>query len=238
MAEWNPSGFTATGFVEGTGILAHPAEYRFTSVVTQLAQWLEWAPVAVKPRIFLGSAHTGHEVSLFQKHLTKLMEPVAILVTPSEITGAYVSNQLRTQHFWIDSPTMGDVIGGCWDVFLRTRTPMKLTIVQNPIAWGDRVGGSIRVHRATCRRRPTGGKTQLRHPIFYWSGHEVVILDRSREFRVLGSNSHIAAQSLADIWQRGLHLPLFAATHTRPSMTDQIVIFGGLGEMGKPPRTG
>ena len=54
VAEWNPASFAATGFSEGLGIRVHPMEYRFTSVVTQLARWLEWAPVAVKPLKFLG----------------------------------------------------------------------------------------------------------------------------------------------------------------------------------------
>ena len=131
VTEWNPASFTATGFLEGLGIRVHPMEYRFAAVVSQLSRWLEWAPIAVKPLIFLGSAHTGHEVLMFQKHLSKLMAAVAILVTPSGITGEFVSNQLRTQHFWVDSSMMGDVLGGCWDVLLRTRNPMKLTIAPN-----------------------------------------------------------------------------------------------------------
>ena len=86
-------------------------EYRFTAVATHLSRWLEWPPVATEPLIFLGSAHAVHEVMLFQRHLEKLMAPVAILVAPSEISGAFVSGQIWTQHFWVDSYKMGDVLG-------------------------------------------------------------------------------------------------------------------------------
>ena len=68
--------------------------------------------MAIGQLISLGSAHAGHEVLLFQRHLAKLMSHAAILVAPSEDAGAFVSDQLCAQHFWIDPPTMGDVLGG------------------------------------------------------------------------------------------------------------------------------
>ena len=112
VAKWNPASFTSTGFLERLGIRVHSSEYRFKEVVKQLSRWLEWAPVAKEPYIFLGSAHTGHEVMLFQRHMKAIAAPVAILVTPSEVTGAFVANHMWAQHFWIDSSTTGDVLGG------------------------------------------------------------------------------------------------------------------------------
>ena len=227
VTEWNPSRFAVTGFLEGLGIPVRPMEYRFTSVVTQLARWLEWAPAAVKPLIFLRVAHTGHEVLLFQKHLSKLLSPAAVLVTPSEITGSCVSNQLRMQHFWIDSSTMGGAVGGCWDVFLCARKPLKLTIAQCHRADGVTLAGRYEFIGRPEEVDPPGRRLSYSIPYSVGMVQEVVILDRALEFRVLSRNSQLAAQSLADIWQLDLHLPLFAATQTRPPMSDQIVIFGG-----------
>ena len=56
---------------------------------------------------------------------------------------------------------------------------------------------------------------------------EIVATGRAREFRVLSRNIQLAAQSLNDIWQLELHLPIFLDTRTRPTLAEQIVIFGG-----------
>ena len=118
MAEWGASRFTSTVFLEGFGVRAHLVEYQLNSVVTYLSKWMEWAPTATNPLIFLDTAHKGLEILLFQKNLGKFRAPVAVSVAPSEIAGEYLPNQLRTQHFWIDSSTMGDALGGCWGVFV------------------------------------------------------------------------------------------------------------------------
>ena len=131
VAEWDTSSFTATGFLEGLGLQVHPLEYRFSDVVKRLGRWLGWGPTAKEPYILMGTAHTGHEVMLPQRQLRKVTAPVAILATPSEITGAFETDNLRSQHFWVDSSTTGDVLGGSWGVFVCTRLPLKLAIEPN-----------------------------------------------------------------------------------------------------------
>ena len=56
---------------------------------------------------------------------------------------------------------------------------------------------------------------------------EIVAIESSRERRALSRNSQLASRSLSDIWQRELLLPLEAGPNARPTLTDQIVIFGG-----------
>ena len=131
VAEWNASFCTATGFLEGAGVNVRLTEYRFTAAATQLKRWLDREHTAARPLIFIGGAHTGHEVLSLQKNLEKLLSSVAVLATPSEITGEYASCQLWTHHFWIDSSTMGDAVGGFWNVSHCTRAPLSLTIYTN-----------------------------------------------------------------------------------------------------------
>ena len=128
VAERNDASFTVTGLLEGWGLRAHPLEFRFAPVATRLEEWMEWAPTDVAPAILLGTANTGREIVQFQKLLSKIQPPLAVLVTPSEVTGVNSANNLRTHHFWIDSSSMGDVLGGCWNVFLRTKKPLALSI--------------------------------------------------------------------------------------------------------------
>ena len=46
--------------------------------------------LVMRPIIFLGTSHTGHEILTFQKHLGKMKTPIAPLVTPSGITGSFL----------------------------------------------------------------------------------------------------------------------------------------------------
>ena len=112
-------------------------------------------------------------------------------------------------------------------MFLCEKRPLALTI--NPIG---QTGGITSAARYDSIGRPTEEDPPGRHiqyAIPYSIGivKAVSILDRPMECMVLSRNSQQAAQSSYDLWRRGLHLPLFAATQTRPSLSDQIVIFGG-----------
>ena len=128
--------FYRNRFLEGLGLRVHPLEHRFSDVVKRLERWPGWESTAKEPYIMLGSARTGHEVMLFQRQLLKVAAPVAILVTPSEITGAFETDNLRPQHFWVDSSMAGDVLGGSWNVFVCTRLPLKLTMGPNLLTQG------------------------------------------------------------------------------------------------------
>ena len=225
--EWGASSFTTTGELGEWGIRVRPMEFRFTAAATHLAEWLELGPTDAKPLMSSGTAHAGHEILKSQKLLGQLMTPIAALITPSEIDGAYLADTLWTHRFWVDSSTMDDVLGGRWIVFLRTEKPLGLMIT--PIG---RAGGITLAARYDMIGRPSDNdpeERRLTYSIPYSVGavQDIVVVDRSREFRILSRNSQLAAQSLTDIWQRDLHIPLFAATQTRPSISGKIVIFGG-----------
>lgn len=151
---------------------------------------------------------------------------VAILVTPSEIRATQMAQQRRAQHFWIDSSVMGDVLAGRRNVSMRTRRPMTLSANPGDSTmgltledWYDQIGRPAEVD-------PPGRSQNYALPHSIGIANEIVALDKLRGFIVLFRKSQLAAQSLNDIWRRELHLPMFASTQTRPSLSDQIVIFG------------
>ena len=110
-----------------TGDLGLPDRISARAGDKKLKSWMKWAPLSTRPIVLLGEAHTGHEVHMPHQVLRKVQPPISVLVSPSEITGAQLVNQLRTHHFWIDSSTMRAAIGGCWNGALCTRRPLKLT---------------------------------------------------------------------------------------------------------------
>ena len=74
---------------------------------------------AQRPLIFLGTARTGNEMRTFHHQLTVAQHPVGALITPSDLAEARITNPMWTQHFWIDAPTVGNVIGvlGCLSAY-------------------------------------------------------------------------------------------------------------------------
>lgn len=55
----------------------------------------------------------------------------------------------------------------------------------------------------------------------------IVIADQGRRYRLLSRNSQLTAQSLHDVWQQELYLPIKTATQKRPNLGERIAIFGG-----------
>ena len=110
---------------------------------------------------------------------------------------------------------------------------MKLKIEPNLVAGGTCLTGRYEFLGKTADADHEGRRASYAIPYSIGVVQEVIILDRSQEMRVLSRNSQLASQSLADIWRRELQLPLVTGTDTRPSMTDQIVFFGGWRRWGK-----
>ena len=77
------------------------------------------------------------------------------------------------------------------------------------------------------------GKLQ-RYAIPYSAGavQEMGTLDQARIIRVLSRNSQLAAQSRGDIWKQEIFLPARKSAQTRPTLVEQIVIFGGWQKWG------
>ena len=104
---------------------------------------------------------------------------------------------------------------------------MKLATEPNLVSGGTCLAARYEFIGRPADTDPAGRRSNYAIPYTVGVAQEIVALDRSREMRALGRNSQLASQSLVDIWQRDLHLPMFAAASARPSTIDQIVIFGG-----------
>ena len=96
-------------------------EYRFESVIRQMAPSLTWDPVAHMPLVFIGTAYARKEIHQFHDLLTRARTHVAILMTPSGILGN-IDLPGWTQRYWDDFYLYGDVLGGYWDVLLNTNS--------------------------------------------------------------------------------------------------------------------
>ena len=56
VVAWNPPCFTATGLLEGPGVLVRPLGYRFTPSIEKLQNWLRREPLSRRPLMSLGAA--------------------------------------------------------------------------------------------------------------------------------------------------------------------------------------
>ena len=112
-------------------------------------------------------------------------------------------------------------------MFLRTRLQMKLTLEPNLLSQGTTLASRYESLGTCASPDPEGRKVNYATPYSVGVVQEVIALESSRELRILSRNSQLAAQSLADIWQRDLLLPQLEGASLRPPMSDQIVIFGG-----------
>ena len=174
----NASSFTSTGALEGMGIKVQPLDFTRSQVVSKLKGWLALGAVAQRPLFFLVASHKGREIRSFHQQLKKILPPVGILITPSEIVEARANNPLRAQHFWIDSSAVGDVLGGCWGAFLCTRKPMVLSTVW--YATGTTLATKYEEMGDGAEPDPTG--TLQRYAIPYSAGavQEIATLDQDR----------------------------------------------------------
>ena len=104
---------------------------------------------------------------------------------------------------------------------------MKLTSEPNLLSQGATLASRYESLGTRASTDPEGRKVNYATPYSVGVVQEVITLESSRELRILSRNIQLAAQSLADIWQRDLLPPQVEGASLRPSMSDQIVIFGG-----------
>ena len=123
VADRNSSAYKVAGMLGGLGLKTQPVDFRFGQVAAQLQRRWVFGKAGQKPLIFLGTAHTGQEVRTFHHQLKTLQPPIGVLTTPSELEEFRISGPVWTQHLWIDSDSIGAVLGGSWNVFLCTRKP-------------------------------------------------------------------------------------------------------------------
>ena len=231
LAERNPSSFTVAGVLEGLGIRVPPLDFRFAQVVSQLKGWSTFGLSAQRPLFSMGTEHTGRGIRSFHHQLKKIQPHVGISITPSEIVESWANIPMRARHFWIDSSAVGDVLGGCWDVFHCTR----MTPVLSTVWYAAGMTLAARYEEMIDGSEPGPPGALRRYAIAYAEGavQEIATLAQVRSFRVLSRNSQLAAKSLCDVWKQEIFPPVRKTTQTRPTMVAQIVIFRRLGEMGK-----
>ena len=129
VAKWNAACRTSSGVLGGLGIKVHPKEYRFTHLPSQLKGRLTWGPVAQRPWLILGTSHTGQEVRTFPHQVKKIQPPCGAFSRSFRDRIAQSASLLWAQCCWADSSALGDVSGGCWNVFLCTRRPLVLPTI-------------------------------------------------------------------------------------------------------------
>ena len=74
---------------------------------------------------------------------------------------------------------------------------------------------------------PDGLRRTYDVPYSAGSVQEFSILSHNLEVLILSRHIQIDAQSLNDIWRRGLNLPVFVSTSNALTAEDQIALFGG-----------
>ena len=212
VSEWNSSADTATGLLEGMGVETQPVDFRFGQVMTQLQRWMIFGAATQRPLIFLGTSHNGHDVRTFHRKPKTIQHPLGALVTPSELADFLINGPVRTQHFWIDPAAIGDVLGGSWNVHLRTRMPLtpstvgyaeRMTLSKNYLDIGEEALSD-----------PPGAMRKYAIPYSVGFVQEIAVAYQSRRRWLLSRNSQLAAQILHDVWQQEAYLPANASTRT------------------------
>ena len=135
----------------------------------------------------------------------------------------------RTKRYWADSSVYGNVIGGCWGIFLETQNPFELHCAASGFSMENAIDAQYLRLEQTDAEDPDGLGETYTIPYSVGGVREISTLTHHHERRVLGRQIQLAAPRLGDIWRRELHLPNFASTEIPPTLGDQIVIFGGRG---------
>ena len=104
---------------------------------------------------------------------------------------------------------------------------MNLAIEPNLFTQGTTLASRYESLGKPASPDPEGRRVNYAAPYSIGVVQEILTIESSRERRILSRNSQLAARSLADIWQRGQLLPLMEGAIERPTLTDQIAIFGG-----------
>ena len=138
--------------------------------------------------------------------------PDRSLVTPSELVDFMINGQARTQHRWIDSAAIGDVLGGSCDVFLCPRNPLTLAAVG--YAAGMTLAAKYLGMGEEAAAGPPGAMRWYASPYSVEIAQAIADPGKTRRYRQSIRNSQLDAQSLHDVWQQEAYLPAKASTRT------------------------
>ena len=135
VAEWNASSYAATGMLDGLGAKTQPIDFRSGQLMAQLQRWSVCGEDGQRPLIFLGTPHTGQEVRTPRHRLKTLQPPIGVLVTPSASAEFRISGPVWTQHFWKYSASVGDVLGGSWNVSYAHENRLRFRRCDTRMEW-------------------------------------------------------------------------------------------------------
>ena len=165
VVERNASDYTVTWLLEGLVVRVHPMDPRFSPVVGEFQNWPRGSTLAKRPLMMMGEAHSGHELRSFHTLLGEIQPPIAVLVTPSEVVLASISSPLWAQHLWIDSSAICGVLGGSWNVFVRTRRPLKLSVSSTESTCGTTIAPRYEQMGRVAENDPPGRQVWYSPPI-------------------------------------------------------------------------
>ena len=120
----------------------------------------------------------------------------------------------------------GDVLEGHWGVFVCTRFPLKLTMEPNLLTHGVTLANRYESLIRPASPDLVGRRSSYAVPYSVGVAQEILAIGSSRERGILGRNNQLEARSVSDIWKRELLLPMMEGPTERPTLTDQIAIFG------------
>ena len=110
-----------------------------------------------QPDIMIGTARSTKECALVISMIRDWGPFAAYLVTPSETVPSDTDEVVWSQHLWIDSSMIGDVMGGMWNVFVVSKFPVDILRQNAGAGTPDTLENLYRYHK----REPLPGESMV-----------------------------------------------------------------------------
>ena len=132
LVEWGGAGFTPLsiwGLMGQTGF-SWKARTKKGEELLQAWRIKIWNEEPV--HVLAGTAWSADSILDFQHDIGRARPKIALLMTPSEVESPPDAPLLWDTHLWLDGTKMGDVVAGCWNLYIRGSKSLGELI--NPIA--------------------------------------------------------------------------------------------------------
>ena len=123
VAEWGGSNFLPLQCAKLFGCQTLALTSRWKDLTLNYDRFPYWRNERVD--VLLGTAKTVTECKQFGQHVHTINAGFSVLVTPSELVPPNLDAMGFTQHFWVDSGFLSDVLCGAWNVFIRGSIVLK-----------------------------------------------------------------------------------------------------------------
>ena len=119
LVEWGGAGFTPLSIWGLMGQTGFSWKTRTKKGEELLQAWRirQWNNEPV--HLLAGTAWSAESILDFQHDVGMVQPMIAILITPSEVESPDDAPLLWDTHLWLDGNRMGDVVAGCWNVYIR-----------------------------------------------------------------------------------------------------------------------